>query len=131
MRANPVIMVWYRELKKTIYYFSIPSISFPEPSLPLSSGTGKRSTLGKSVFDDKQAISFPELSSHRYPCPAERENEVLWENPGAFHSTKNSGLNFRNFVCRMEQCFPPDHARPISFCSRLSTFPTKDYSRKC
>ena len=29
------------------------TISSPEPSLPLSSGTGKRSTLGKSVLNNR------------------------------------------------------------------------------
>ena len=43
------------------------AISSPEPSLPLSSGTGKRRPLG----------SCPQ--SPRYPRPAERENEDLFK----------------------------------------------------
>ena len=35
-----------------ILYFINKAISSPEPSLPLSSGTGKRSTLGKSVLNN-------------------------------------------------------------------------------
>ena len=34
---------------------------------------------------------------------------------GAFHSTKSSGLNFRNFVCRMERYFPPDRTDLVLF----------------
>ena len=45
------------------------AISSPEPSLPLSSGTGKRRPLG--------SCSQSRPQSPRYPCPAERENEDL------------------------------------------------------
>ena len=49
---------------------------------------------------------------------------------GAFHWTKNSGLNFRNFRMsnRMESI--SHQAGPISSYSRLSLFPTKNYSTK-
>ena len=43
---------------------------------------------------------------------------ICLESSGAFHSTCNSGLNFHQ-------------AGPISFYSRLSPFPTKNYSTKC
>ena len=42
------------------------AISFPEPSLPLSSGTGKRSTLGKSVLN--RPLQKRERAGKEYGC---------------------------------------------------------------
>ena len=43
---------------------------------------------------------------------------ICLDSLGVFHSTLHSGLNFHQ-------------AGPISFYSRLSPFPTKNYSTKC
>ena len=42
--------------------FGQMTISSPEPSLPLSSGTGKRSTLGKSILNNRILVIPVKLS---------------------------------------------------------------------
>ena len=39
----------------------------------------------------------------------------MYHSWGVFHLTKNSGLNFRNFACQIEQHFPPGQTNLFLF----------------
>ena len=70
--------------------FRSDPISSPEPSLPLSSGTGKRGTLGKSVLNNRILVI-------RFPVPLDKGNEGSGDEIGSDLSiTRKDDGNFGN-----------------------------------